>query len=382
MSIKQHNLETLEMDMPIPGTSIVPLVEQNPALVLINRERFDEFYSAIEAEAKSHKPDLATEKGRKAIASLAFKIARTKTAIDDAGKKLNEQARQQIGTVDAARRNIRDRLDALRDEVRNPLTAWESAEDARKEAIAARLAFLDLISVVHRDTTGEQIAAVIETVSAMTFDPDVYQDRKEEVEYRRAEVLKHLRETHGRIEKEEADRAELDRLRAEAEQRAEADRVAAETKAAAEQEEARKVAEAEAAAAAERDRVARAERLAQEQEAAIAKAAQDAEARAKADAERAAQAEQDRRDAEHKAELARVQAVADEAARREKAREAETAKVAAEERRRAENVKHRSAVMRAAKEALMKHADLDEDQAKRVVLAISGNHVPHVGMVF
>lgn len=358
------------MDIITP-TGIVLAVERNPALVLVNRERFDEFYEAIRREAESHEPDLTTDRGRKAIGSLAFKIARTKTAIDDAGKKLNEQARQQINAVDAARRDIRDRLDALKDRVRAPLTAWEAQEDARKEEIAARVAFLDQISVVHRDTTGAQIAAVIETVSAMTFDPNVYQDRLAEIEYRHGEILKHLRETEGRIQKEEADRAELDRLRAEAEERAEAERIAAEAKAAAQREEARKIAEIEAA-----------ERAAQEQKAAMARAAQEAEKRAKADAERAAQAERDKRDAEHQAELARVQKIADEAARREKAREAEAAKIAADEKRRAENVKHRSAIMTAAKKALMEHAALDENQAKRVVLAITGNHVPHVEMRF
>ncbi|WP_277750417.1 hypothetical protein [Croceibacterium ferulae] len=42
---------------------------------------------------------MTTAKGRKAIASLAAKVARTKTAIDDAGKKLNEEARAKINAV-------------------------------------------------------------------------------------------------------------------------------------------------------------------------------------------------------------------------------------------------------------------------------------------
>jgi colicin import membrane protein len=44
--------------------------------------------------------DVTTEKGRKAIASMAYKVARTKTAIDEAGKKLNEEARARINAVD------------------------------------------------------------------------------------------------------------------------------------------------------------------------------------------------------------------------------------------------------------------------------------------
>jgi hypothetical protein len=38
--------------------------------------------------------------------------------------------------------------------------------------------------------------------------------------------------------------------------------------------------------------------------------------------------------------------------------------------------------MRAAKEALIEHAGLDAEQAKAVVLAITGGHVPAVEMRF
>jgi colicin import membrane protein len=58
-------------------------------------------------------------------------VTRSKTAIDDAGKKLNEEARAKINAVDAQRRKIREELDALAEEVRKPLTEWEKAEDQR-----------------------------------------------------------------------------------------------------------------------------------------------------------------------------------------------------------------------------------------------------------
>ena len=37
--------------------------------------------------------------------------------------------------IDESRRIVRERLDALKDEVRKPLTDWENAESARKDAL-------------------------------------------------------------------------------------------------------------------------------------------------------------------------------------------------------------------------------------------------------
>ena len=124
------------------STDIVSLVEASPVLVLTDKDRFSQFYEAMRRECDAHEPDLSTDKGRKEIASLAYKVARTKTAIDDAGKKLNEQARAQISAVDESRREIRKQLDDLKDEVRRPLTEWEDAEKQREQDVAEELKLL------------------------------------------------------------------------------------------------------------------------------------------------------------------------------------------------------------------------------------------------
>jgi len=89
------------------GTNIVVQVSANPGLVLLDRERFNQFYEAIKDETDKLVPDLTTEWGRKEIASLAFKVTKTKTAIDAAGKLLKEEAQATVTKVDAARREIR-----------------------------------------------------------------------------------------------------------------------------------------------------------------------------------------------------------------------------------------------------------------------------------
>ena len=58
-----------------------------------------------------------TEKGRKHFASVAYKVARSKTYIDDLGKNLVADAKKQISLVDAERKSIKDQLDLLKSEI-------------------------------------------------------------------------------------------------------------------------------------------------------------------------------------------------------------------------------------------------------------------------
>lgn len=92
----------------------------------------DDLLGRIRAATVTLVPDTTTDKGRKEIASLAYKVSRSKTAIDDAGKALVADIKARASKIDAARKKARDTLDALRDEVRAPLTEWE-AEQARIE---------------------------------------------------------------------------------------------------------------------------------------------------------------------------------------------------------------------------------------------------------
>jgi hypothetical protein len=50
--------------------------------------------------------------GREAIASMEYKVARSKTALDDGGKKLVADLKQIPKKIDAERKRVRDPLDA------------------------------------------------------------------------------------------------------------------------------------------------------------------------------------------------------------------------------------------------------------------------------
>lgn len=271
----------------------------------------------IETEARARVAglDASTEKGRKQIASVAYKVAQSKTALDTAGKNLTQEWHQSINRVNEDRRLLRERLDALKEEIRRPVTAFEEREKARIAAHEAALADLAALA----ETTG----LTAEQISARLWNLP-YPDERDWQEFApRAgaclvTVQAKLEAAHEAALQHEAEIAEREaQARQEAaRQAAEMERIRAEREA----EIARQAAEAarlEAEAKAERDRQEAARKLHAAEQRAL-QAQRDAEAaiahaQAKAEAERQRQqAEADQRAAnlEHRAQINRAAAAA------------------------------------------------------------------------
>ena len=119
------------------------------AVELFKPGALEHIVSCIEAQAREEasKLEISTETNRKALASLAYKIARSKSYIDDQGKTLTENARKEIEAVNGERKIARDRLDALKDEVRKPLTDFENQDKARIACHEEALNILDGLTV-------------------------------------------------------------------------------------------------------------------------------------------------------------------------------------------------------------------------------------------
>ena len=98
---------------------------------LFEDDKVEIVLASIKERAKLFIPDLTTKHGRKEIASFAMKIAKCKTGIDGIGKDLVAKAKADVKLVDNKRKLVRDTLDALKEEVRRPLTEFEDAEKAR-----------------------------------------------------------------------------------------------------------------------------------------------------------------------------------------------------------------------------------------------------------
>lgn len=322
------------------STELASLPPKETALQVFSAPAgLDPYLAQIKQEIDTFVPDVSTKKGRDAIASIAHKVARSKTALDNIGKDLVAELKDVPKKIDAERKRMRDLLDQWKDEVRRPLTEWEQAEEARIQKHRDALAWINGRPTQFEQQESVYIASAIAELESLPIN-ESWDEYESEAHRAKAASLEALSAALTKRKAYEAEQDELARLRAEAaarEQKEREDRIArdaaerakqeAEAKAKADQEAAIKR-EAEAKAAAERRELElrlaaeKAEREKLEAEQRAVQAAKDAEARvaAAAEAERqrianeqaAALAEQQKREANkaHKAAINR-QALAD-----------------------------------------------------------------------
>ncbi len=240
-------------------TQLVEVPAKETALQVYSAANgLDPFLAKIREEIDGFVPDVTTRKGREAIASIAYKVARSKTALDNVGKELVAELKEVPKKVDAERKRMRDLLDSWQAEVRQPLTEWEQREEMRK---AKHQAGIDQIKMrlECRDLDSTELKANIEWLEGLLIGED-WEEFETEAARTKDKALSALREALVAREKYEAEQAELERLRAEAVAReqkereeriareaAEAERLAAERRAQEEREAAaRREAEAKA----------------------------------------------------------------------------------------------------------------------------------------
>lgn len=354
------------------------------------RVKIDEFLAVV--------PDLKTVKGRKEIASMAYEVARTKTAIENKGKELSAEQKKVPGRIDAERKRVWDILESWQKEVRKPLDDWQAAEDARIDRHNERLNWLKTLADDLGELNSLQLKGLIAEAEGMQLGSH-WEEFEVEAANAKDKVLTTLRAALLKREQFEAEQAELGRLRKEAEERAEQDRIRLAQEAAVELERQRAAQEQQA----ERDAAAKREQDLKDQAAAQQRAAEQAARDAESAAERqrlelklqaeqaerqAAQAEASRIAAEQRAEQERAaaQVRADHAA--EQARQAEIQRQAdakAEEQRqqqaRERDQAHKIKIMSEAKEALMSMS-ITEELAKAIVLKIARREVPNITINF
>jgi hypothetical protein len=337
-----------------------------------------QFLDAVKAEVVAEVPDLTTKKGRDRIASLASKVSKSKVAVEKPGREYLARLKEMPKVVEAELREFVRAMDVLRDDTRKPLTEWEEREQQRIDRIKSQVARLGDTDTA--DMSSADILQSIESLEAHVIDAQ-YEEFDSEAHRVKSASLAALRDALAKQQQYESEQAELSRLRqeqAEREAQAERDRIAKEAaeRATREAEEKAK-AEREAAEQRERDAKLAAERRELELQLQAEEAKRQAAEAERKQAEAEHKAAQDKIDAERRqaeavarAEAAERQRAADEQAeaeRQAKAREADR--------------KHKSAVMGAAKEAIML-AGITEDQAREVVKLIAAGKVPHTTISF
>ncbi|MDZ6220597.1 hypothetical protein U4M11_02960 [Klebsiella pneumoniae] len=310
---------------------LVVIEKKNAMAVFTNNDQLDPLIEAIEKEARSLVPDVTTKKGRDAIASMAHKVARSKTYIDNAGKDLVAELKALPKQIDESRRVVRERLDALKDEVRRPLTEWEAEQECIKAEEAMNA--LHAEALVMNEDFDRQLAARIESDHEMALLMNDAFDREQAEKKAEAERQRIARE-------EEIKRQAEEKAKREAAEQAQR--------------------EIDAAAAREREAILAKERAEREQR----------EAAERAEREKQAAVEAERRKAQEEADRIRR-----EAEQREQARLAEEKRKAEEESRRAADVEHRRGINTAAVQALINQG-IPHEWAKACIIAVALGKVP------
>jgi len=102
-------------------------------------------------------PDVSSDVGRKEIVSMAFKVSRSKTLLDDIRKKHIEKHKAIIDQTNSIWKPAREKLDQWRNEVRQPVTDWE----AEQEKIKAEEERLEKITIQGRVEALQKVGVVM-----------------------------------------------------------------------------------------------------------------------------------------------------------------------------------------------------------------------------
>ncbi len=343
----------------------------------------DQVVKKIESEVRAFVPDMSTEAGRKEIASVAHKVARSKAALDSAGKELVSGWKAKAKLVDASRKEMRERLDSLKDEIRKPLTDWEEADKKR---------IYDLESTIKEiQDIGLAITYSVDniTINDMNDAIDVVNDlfNRDWQEFKTRAKMAHdqalINIQHGISQRKAADEAEAAKV--EYEKKAQAEREAKIAKDAAER--AKREAEEKAA----RDRI-EAEEKAESERNRIIKEAAEKLAKEQAEKDRAIQA---KKNAEEKSRLKTIRLKAEAQADQELAIQKERDRVAAKEvadrlikdkeeaaaKRKAESKAHQKKINNEALKSITA-IGISESDGKKLVTAIAMNEIKHIFMEY
>ena len=333
------------------GLSIV-IEAKNALAVFTQPDHIESILQQVEKEVNSFVPDVSTKKGRDAIASLGLKVAKTKTYLDGLGKDLVTEYKEVPKKIDASRKTVRDRLDALKEKVLLPKLEFEAEQERIKleaERIAAEEAYSAMwqeahdMDVIITIRIAEKAAAKKEADHEMALLMNDAFDRAQAD--KKAEDERLQKERDDRIAAEAAAKVKWDADLAAQQEREASARREAELKLQAEQ--------------ADRDRIALALKAEQDKKDAIAKAEREKQEAIAAE-QRKAQETADR--------------IQREAKQKEDARLAEDKRVADEAAKKAADKAHQAEVNNKAI-AVLTSAGIDAECAKACVIAIIKDQV-------
>ena len=196
------------------------IFQQIQPLQVFQDNKADDFLNGVKKEVEEFKKtrDISTPKGRAEIKSFAFKIAQTKAPLDKAGLSLTEEMRDKVKLINAERARIKETLESLQSDVRQPLTDFENKEKKRIEDFEDRIKDME-------SYRGQQIDSPKSANDFMIDLNSLYNNVKDWQEFANKaksvyeDVNLYLSDTRNILEKREVEQLELEKLRKEKEER-------------------------------------------------------------------------------------------------------------------------------------------------------------------
>lgn len=356
------------------------VIEESKALEVFTSGNINPLIEAAKQIVEGFEHDLSTGVGRAKTASLAAKVSKYKVKLDAMRKELVSEWKEKAKKVDQSGKTLRDELDILRDQARQPLTDWENTEKGRVEEHQENIERLTFD--IHTPPTGNEIDYLKDQLNQ--FEKFVVDSKFEEFEFEASkakatsiEVLNSLIQKEESRLKQEQELAQLKKEKEERDQKDYEDKLKREAA-----EKATKDAEEKAKKESDRikkekqdaiDQKNESERLSKESE----RKRIQTEERAKIEAENAvenariaqANADQEKKDAIAQAKQEEIQRQVSKIASEKKKREIREA-----------DKEHKGRLMGEAKKCLM--LIVDEVTAKKIVLAIANGKINHVTINF
>lgn len=204
--------ETLDMDTPqaeSDSTQLVVLEDLN-AKEVFSEKGVPDLIEKVKALAVP-KLDPKTDEGLEERRSLAYKIARTKTGVDNMGKEYVGELKKVTTAIDGRRKHWRDTMYALQEAVRKPLTDHENAEKARKAGHTDAIQQMrDLMAYDYEPTSADVEKRITQVAEIAKRDFEEFAEQAQTVA---DNASGRLSEKLAAVIKAEQDAAELEELR-------------------------------------------------------------------------------------------------------------------------------------------------------------------------
>lgn len=195
-----------------------------PAVVTVSQintiEKFtdtatvDAILEAHEIELRAFVPNTSTKKGRDEIASFAYKFRKSKTAFDDAGKALIEDAQGKVKAVNVERKRAKETFDRQAVEARKPLTDWEDEKEQQLLHIRSLITGIEAyVPLATENPSADHMKSELAELEKIEIG-EQYGDLETEAHRSKDAAVLTLKDMIAKKVKAEGDEADLERLRA------------------------------------------------------------------------------------------------------------------------------------------------------------------------